>query len=137
MEIEELNELFNQLARYFISRWLVEEEEEINPKQFILLRILYEKERSTVSDLAGELRLSTSATTIALNRLVKNGCINRIRDENDRRVVWVELSEKIIPVIKRLLGKRRELFTRLLDNLTDEELRQFNQVLRKMKQGLE
>lgn len=135
-QMEELDQLFNEVARFFISQWLVEEEEVISPKQFILLRVLYDKGRSTVSDLAGEIRLSASATTIALNRLVKSGYINRIRDEQDRRVVWVALSEKAVPLMEQLIEKRRELFAKLLQNLTDDELEQFSRVLGKLKRGI-
>jgi DNA-binding MarR family transcriptional regulator len=135
-QIEELDQVFTEVTRFFIYQWLVNEEEVINPKQFILLRTLYEKERSTVSELAAELKLSTSATTIALNRLVKCGFVNRLRDEQDRRVVWVAPSEKAIPIIERLIERRRALFTELLQHLTDEELEQFSRVLDKMKKGL-
>lgn len=83
VQIEELDQAFIEMARYFISHWLLDEDEVISPKQFILLRVLYDKQRSTVSDLATVLRQSNSATTIALNRLVKAGYVNRIRDEQD------------------------------------------------------
>ncbi|MEJ8544421.1 MarR family winged helix-turn-helix transcriptional regulator [Brevibacillus borstelensis] len=137
VQIEELDQAFIDMARYFISHWLLDEEEVISPKQFILLRVLYDKERSTVSDLATVLKQSNSATTIALNRLVKAGYVNRIRDEQDRRVVWVTVSDKAIPLIERLLCKRRNLMTGLLKSLSDEELEQFATFLRKMKQSLE
>ncbi|CAM5787737.1 MarR family transcriptional regulator [Brevibacillus borstelensis] len=137
VQIEELDQAFIEMARYFISHWLLDEDEVISPKQFILLRVLYDKQRSTVSDLATVLRQSNSATTIALNRLVKAGYVNRIRDEQDRRVVWVTVSDKAIPLIERLLCKRRNLMKGLLKSLSDEELEQFATYLRKMKQGLE
>jgi DNA-binding MarR family transcriptional regulator len=135
-KIEELDQVFIEMARFFISRWLLEEEV-VSPKQFILLRVLYEKERSTVSDLASLLKQSNSATTIALNRLVKAGYVNRVRDEQDRRVVWVTLSDKAVPLMERLLSRRRELLTKLMENLTDSELEQFTFYLRKVKQGLQ
>jgi DNA-binding MarR family transcriptional regulator len=134
-KIEELDQVFVELARFFISHWLLEEEV-VSPKQFILLRVLYDRERSTVSDLAALLKQSNSATTIALNRLVKAGYVNRVRDEQDRRVVWVTLSDKAVPLMERLLSRRRELLTKLMENLTDSELEQFTFYLRKVKQGL-
>lgn len=134
-KIEELDRVFVEMARYFISQWL-EEEEQISPKQFILLRVLHQRGRSTVSELANLLKQSNSATTIALNRLVKAGFIDRIRDEQDRRVVWVTLSEKAVPLIESLLSRRRVLLSKLLENLSDEELVQFTHFLVKMKQCL-
>jgi DNA-binding MarR family transcriptional regulator len=135
-KIEELDQVFVELARFFISHWLLEEEV-VSPKQFILLRVLYDRERSTVSDLAALLKQSNSATTIALNRLVKAGYVNRVRDEQDRRVVWVTLSDKAVPLMERLLSRRRELIAKLMENLTDSELEQFTLYLRKVKQGLQ
>lgn len=133
--IEELDRVFVEMARYFLSQWL-EEEEQISPKQFILLRVLHQRGRSTVSELASILKQSNSATTIALNRLVKAGYVDRIRDEQDRRVVWVALSDKAIPLMEKLLARRRVLLGKLLENLSDEEIKQFTHFLVKMKQCL-
>lgn len=132
-QIEQIYKVFHDLSRYFVSQWMLEEDESISPKQFILLRTLHEKGRSTVSELAAELGLSTSATTIALNRLVTRGLVDRIRCEDDRRVVWVELSAKCIPKIEQLKAKRREVFTLFLQSLSDEELDQFKHCLVKIK----
>ncbi|RNB88017.1 MarR family transcriptional regulator [Brevibacillus nitrificans] len=133
--IEELDRVFVEMARYFLSQWL-EEEEQISPKQFILLRVLHQRGRSTVSELASILKQSNSATTIALNRLVKAGYVDRIRDEQDRRVVWVALSDRAIPLMEKLLARRRVLLGKLLENLSDEEIKQFTHFLVKMKQCL-
>ncbi|WP_289136596.1 MarR family winged helix-turn-helix transcriptional regulator [uncultured Brevibacillus sp.] len=132
-KIEELDRVFVEMARFFISHWL-EEEEQISPKQFILLRVLHQKGRSTVSELATILKQSNSATTIALNRLVKAGYVDRVRDEEDRRVVWVNLSQKGLPLLEDLLCQRRALIGKLMENLSDDELEQFTHFLRKMKQ---
>ncbi|MED1949063.1 MarR family transcriptional regulator [Brevibacillus centrosporus] len=133
--IEELDRVFVEMARYFLSQWL-EEEEQISPKQFILLRVLHQRGRSTVSELASILKQSNSATTIALNRLVKASYVDRIRDEQDRRVVWVALSDTAIPLMEKLLARRRVLLGKLLENLSDEEIKQFTHFLVKMKQCL-
>ncbi|GED28919.1 hypothetical protein BCE02nite_00600 [Brevibacillus centrosporus] len=133
--IEELDRVFVEMARYFLSQWL-EEEEQISPKQFILLRVLHQRGRSTVSELASILKQSNSATTIALNRLVKAGYVDRIRDEQDRRVVWVALSDTAMPLMEKLLARRRVLLGKLLENLSDEEIKQFTHFLVKMKQCL-
>lgn len=133
-KIEELDRVFVEIARFFINHWL--EEDSISPKQFILLRVLHQKGRSTVSELATILKLSNSATTIALNRLVKAGFIDRVRDEQDRRVVWVTLSQQAVPTLEGLLCQRRALVGKLLENLDNDEIDQFTHFLRKMKQCL-
>lgn len=134
-KLEELDRVFVEMSRFFISHWL-EEEVEISPKQFILLRVLHEVKRSTVSELASILKQSNSATTIALNRLVKANYIERVRDEQDRRIVWVTLSEKAVPLIEGLLERRRLLMADLTEHLTDDELDQFTRFLWKMKKSM-
>ncbi|WP_400163368.1 MarR family winged helix-turn-helix transcriptional regulator [Brevibacillus sp. TJ4] len=133
-KLEELDRVFVEVSRFFISQWL-NEDEQISPKQFIVLRVLYDVKRSTVSELASILRQSNSATTIALNRLVKANYIERVRDEHDRRIVWVTLSEKAVPLLENLLERRRALMADLTESLTDEELDQFTYFLMKMNRA--
>ncbi|GAA4716217.1 hypothetical protein GCM10023228_23230 [Brevibacillus fulvus] len=132
-QIEDVSKHFFKISQYFLRQWLEEENERLSAKQFILLRALFELKRCTVSELAAEINLSASATTIALNKLVKSGYVHRVRCENDRRVVWVEVAPEIIPYINQLIDRRRQIMEQLLESLTDEELAQFKMCLQKMK----
>ncbi|WP_139489985.1 MarR family winged helix-turn-helix transcriptional regulator [Brevibacillus dissolubilis] len=125
-----------ELGRYFVNQWL-SQESELTSKQLILLRTLYENGRCTVTDLANALRLSSSATTIALNKMVKSGYINRIRDENDRRVVWVELSEAGLEGVQSAIEKRRIVLQKAMRSLTSEQIQVMVQTLRQMNSNLE
>lgn len=132
-QIDQLEQSAQKLVRYFNRI----HQEDLSRQQFLLLKTLYRKERSTVSDLADVLCISTSATTIALNRLVKNGYITRTRDEEDRRVVWVELTEGAILMMQNLTMKRNELLSMLLSQLEPEETQTFLHLLRKMVANIE
>jgi DNA-binding MarR family transcriptional regulator len=105
-------------------------------QQMLLLITLMRKKKTTVGDLAEELGLSTSAMTIAINRLVKSGHISRTRDESDRRVVWVELSDSAKQSISRLKEIRDQFLIRMLDELSPDEQDQFIGLLRKMTKAL-
>jgi DNA-binding MarR family transcriptional regulator len=133
-EIEALDQLaFNMIRQ--VSKFLPQVE--LSKQQMVLLLTLYKKKRCTVSDLANELGLSASATTIAINRLVKSGYLIRTRDDVDRRVVWVELSGKAIQLAAEFLEKRRELLKQMLDFLTTEEIVQLNKIIQKVLAHLE
>jgi DNA-binding MarR family transcriptional regulator len=69
--------------------------------------------------------------------LVKNGYITRTRDEDDRRVVWVELTEDAILMMQNLTLKRNELLSLLLSQLKPEETQTFLHLLRKMVANIE
>jgi DNA-binding MarR family transcriptional regulator len=49
--------------------------------------------RPTMSDLGGELHLSSAAVTALVDRLEVGGLARRVRDDHDRRRVRVELTE--------------------------------------------
>ncbi|MGN1350885.1 MAG: MarR family winged helix-turn-helix transcriptional regulator [Anaerovoracaceae bacterium] len=48
----------------------------------------------TMTTIAGELRINVSTLSIAINKLEKKGCVKRIRNEEDRRVVRISLTAK-------------------------------------------
>lgn len=104
----------------------------VSKQQFLLLATLSGNSRMTVSELAEELSLSPSATTIAINRLVRDGRIIRTRDDTDRRVVWVELSELGRDTVIELRQRRKMILQAMLANLSHDETEQFVTTFRKM-----
>ncbi len=50
--------------------------------------------KPTMTLIAKELRITSGTLTTTVNNLIKKGYLSRIRSEEDRRVVFVELSEK-------------------------------------------
>lgn len=48
----------------------------------------------TMSTIAGQLRINVSTLSIAINKLEKKGCVKRIRNEEDRRVVRISLTAR-------------------------------------------
>ncbi|MCS7462657.1 MarR family transcriptional regulator [Paenibacillus doosanensis] len=104
----------------------------VSKQQFLLLHTLLHQGRMSVSELADELCLSASATTIAINRLVRDGHIARSRDVTDRRVVWIELSDAGRTMIRELRERRKSILQKMLADLPSDETRQFMSTLRKM-----
>ncbi|WCK52669.1 MarR family transcriptional regulator [Aneurinibacillus sp. Ricciae_BoGa-3] len=129
-QIIELDKSSAKISRY-INRFL-SCEEELNPQQFFLLRSLHDKGHCTVSELAKDILLSPSATTISVNKLVKKGLINRIRDEKDRRLVWIDLSNKGVQLLESVIKARNAMLQQLLSNLDNEDIEQLIHITRKM-----
>ncbi|MCR8633640.1 MarR family winged helix-turn-helix transcriptional regulator [Paenibacillus radicis (ex Xue et al. 2023)] len=131
--LAQIDELFRRVAKF---KDQFTEQHSFSRQQMLLLITLLCKKRTTVGELAEELGLSTSATTIAINRLVISGHIDRTRDETDRRVVWVELTEPATETIMRLKETRDQILIGMLQKLTAEEQEQFIGLLRKMTTDL-
>ncbi|WML41433.1 MarR family transcriptional regulator [Neobacillus sp. OS1-2] len=60
--------------------------------QHYILRYINQKEECTSSELAEVFHVKKSAITAMIERLWKKGFIQRTRDENDRRVVYLTLT---------------------------------------------
>lgn len=104
----------------------------ISKQQFMLMYTLNHNLRMTISELAEQLFLSPSATTIAVNRLVRDGHILRSRDETDRRVVWVELTEQGKEIVTQLRNRRKNMLRNMFSNISEDEAEQFLAITRKM-----
>ncbi|HIV93415.1 MAG TPA: MarR family transcriptional regulator [Candidatus Eisenbergiella stercoravium] len=91
-------------------------------------------EPKNMTTVAKILSVTTGTLTISMNSLVKKGYVQRVRSEEDRRVVLVSLTEKgkrafahhkrfhdemIRQVLKGLDGEEQEVLRRALLNLMD------------------
>ena len=75
--------------------------------------------------LSERMDVSQASATGIVDRMEQRGLVSRQRDEEDRRVTRVHLTERGRQVIERLGAERRDRLSKLLDQLTDEELQAF------------
>jgi DNA-binding MarR family transcriptional regulator len=78
-----------------------------------------------MTQLAEALDVSQASATGIVDRMEQRGLVSRQRDDEDRRVTRVHLTERGRQVIERLGAERRDRLSKLLDQLTDEELQAF------------
>ena len=62
--------------------------------QLTVLELLTVRDRMKPSDFIEFLATTPAAITTLLDRMERAGLLSRSRDEKDRRIVWVEVSEK-------------------------------------------
>src|SRR6188474_2944501 len=79
----------------------------------------------TMSQLAEALDVSQASATGIVDRMEQRGLIARQGDPDDRRVTRVDLTDRGRQAIERLGAQRRDKLSRLLDDLTDDELQAF------------
>jgi len=71
--------------------------------------------------VAKELGVTTGTLTIAVNSLVKKGLADRVRSEEDRRVVLVSLSQKGVEIFKQHQQFHEKMINGVVEQLTEEE----------------
>ncbi len=75
--------------------------------------------------LADVLDVSVASATGIVDRMEKRGLVERMRSEEDRRVVLVRATDAGLGVFDEMARRRREGLTGLLDALSEDEMRGF------------
>ncbi|MCZ1266584.1 MULTISPECIES: MarR family transcriptional regulator [Paenibacillus] len=105
----------------------------LNPTKSHILGMILREERCMAVDVARQLSLSSGATTIVLNQLESEGLIQRVRSEEDRRIVWLSLTEDGKQLARTLINNRGRMTWELLQALTEEEQLQMFGMLKKIE----
>jgi MarR family transcriptional regulator, organic hydroperoxide resistance regulator len=93
----------------------------ITPPQFNALLWLSDEGDMTIGELSQKMFLACSTMTDLIDRMEKNGVVERVRDERDRRVVRIHLLEKGREIIDEVMQARRQYLAEILSHLSDEE----------------
>lgn len=141
MEKEEAAEMLDAmfvLWRDFGRRFRREREPlNITPTQYHALSLIDRRGTATLMEMAGMLQVAGPTATRAIEALAQKELLIKDRDPQDRRMIWLRLSD----AGKRLLQKERDAhiryFQTLADRLPEPEQQQFLQTLRTLAKTLE
>jgi MarR family transcriptional regulator, organic hydroperoxide resistance regulator len=90
--------------------------------QIRLLRILNAHQRCTMQELADQLDVAPPTVTAMVKRLLIQGFVERLRDQQDWRVVWVLPTERGQRAVAMYDQFRRANLQRRLAHLNQQEL---------------
>ena len=109
----------------------------LTASQYNVLRILRgEVQPLPCLEIASRLVQVVPAITGLVDRLEAQQLIHRRRCRQDRRVVYVELTDKARQLLARMDRPVEQLHQALLGHLTDRELGQLNRLLEKARASL-
>ncbi|KLO21895.1 MarR family transcriptional regulator [Marinitoga sp. 1197] len=94
---------------------------EISPAQFDLLQILYFRGEKRVTDLSLALGITKSTTTGLINRLENSGYLKKTKDEKDKRVTTIKITEKGKNVIEEVIKARVVFMDKVLSKIENPE----------------
>lgn len=86
-----------------------------------------------MSAVARTLMVTTGTLTISVNSLVKKGFVDRVRSEEDRRVVLVSLTEKGKKAHEHHRLFHEHMIESIVEQLTEEEKKVLEKALNNMK----
>lgn len=87
------------------------------------LDIIDRKGRISAGQLAIDAGLTTGAVTAVIDRLESAGYARRIRDQLDRRKIWIEITEEVRDINARIFGFYGRIWPSMMQRFTVEELK--------------
>ncbi|TWT95527.1 MarR family winged helix-turn-helix transcriptional regulator [Neorhodopirellula pilleata] len=106
----------------------------LTPSQYNVLRILRGEGKPMPCQEIGERMIQVvPAMTGLLDRLEAQGHIRRERCTEDRRVVYIELTDSAKKLLQRMDAPVSELHKQLIGHLTTAEMKQLSRLLEKAR----
>ena len=137
-DYKELNEI---LVRLFRSIMDVEEKaiitrefQDITNNDMHVIEAIGIGTPKNMSSIAKKLSVTVGTLTIAMNSLVKKGYVERSRGLEDRRVVYISLSERGRKAYGHHARFHREMIESLTSDLSEDEMQTLVKALMKLNQ---
>lgn len=113
--------LFNEIMEIEHRVLITEEFKDISNNDMHIIEAIGKDEPKNMSTVAKALKITVGTLTIAINNLVKKGYVNRIRSEEDRRVVLISLSKKGKKAFEHHANFHKEMVAATLNGLNEQE----------------
>ena len=110
---------------------------ELSYPQILALYALLESGTTTMSELAGWLKISHGVATRTADRLVDKGLAERWRSQKDRRVVHVRLSSKGEEFAERMISNHLDLMDEVFRGVPAGQRTAFLDLLKEIDRKLE
>ena len=130
-----LGRLHHAFMRYYTSARRLMGDFGLSMASFDILvrmRIAGAPYRMTAGGLAQSGFVSSGGITQRVDRLVEAGLVERVRDDADRRYVYVQMTDRGREVVDACVGPPYATAARLLTGMTPEERRMLVELLKKL-----
>lgn len=132
---DELVELFGLIklhSHLWRTEWSKDNPQDISLSQLQTLDTLASEGPKSSSYLSQLIGVTSGGMTVISDKLVRLGLVQRMNDENDRRVVKLEITDKGHEVLRDIQVKRLALMEKMYHQLDPEEFQQLLRIYRKL-----
>ncbi len=138
--VMELIETLEGLKHY--KNWYRGEPLPVRRRAMVLLMFLhYHLEEGSLgiqpSELGDILKLTRPTVTSLVNSLEEHGLVERIADDEDRRVVFVRPTQQGVALVKQTKGEFSKSIGEIMDHLGQEDGKELIRIIRRVRQFLE
>lgn len=131
--IAKIHQITNRIFTQMLKDYGIEE---LNPGQGRILFALWQKDDVPIRELSIKTQLTKSTLTTMLKRLETAGYLTRNSDDDDERITKVKLSQMSKNLQSKYLGVSRKMTEVFYGSLTEKEIDQFEDFLRRILDNL-
>lgn len=113
--ILKLSKLYRAKNEHFLKEF------KLTRPQLLTIGQIYQ-EPKTIGQISEAIQLSYSTVSGIIDRLERDGWIQRVRDKSDRRIIWIQKTEKIDEIANTLTYYREQFFQNVLEGLSGDEM---------------
>ena len=114
--------LFNEIWELEKEAIITEEFKDITNNDMHIIEAIGLSGENTMSSVAKKLKITAGSLTTAVNALVRKAYVKRERSEEDRRVVYIALTEKREKAFYHHEQFHRQMTNAVIEKLDDEEI---------------
>lgn len=135
---ERMNQILPEIMKGFARRQNNEVYKgKITLPQLLILELLRHQGAFKMTDLAKHMKVSTAASTGIVDRLVRQGYVQRSSDRDDRRVIKIQLNAKGAELLKRIVQQRTQLVTKIFGQISENDRGEYLRILMQVKDILD
>ncbi|WP_136607415.1 MarR family winged helix-turn-helix transcriptional regulator [Paenibacillus dokdonensis] len=135
MEEQTIFELIQSMENFtnkLIVQWNKTFNEDLGVSHVLVLGHLKQNGRSRPSDIAKTLGLSPATLSYLSDKLVAKELAVRNVDESDRRIIYLEITDKGVEVLRRATLEGQRLKRVLFEKLTEQDRAQMAAIFKKL-----
>ena len=114
--------LFNEILKLEEEAIITDEFKDITNNDMHIIEAIGLTGENTMSVVARKMGITAGSLTTAVNGLVNKKYVTRLRSEQDRRVVFLKLTEKGIRAYEHQREYHRQMTDAVISRLDDEEI---------------
>ena len=114
--------LFNEIWELEKEAIITEEFKDITNNDMHIIEAIGLSGENTMSSVAKKLKITAGSLTTAVNALVRKAYVKRERSEEDRRVVYIAITEKGEKAFYHHEQFHRQMTNAVIEKLDDEEI---------------
>ncbi|MEI6832002.1 MAG: MarR family transcriptional regulator [Candidatus Omnitrophota bacterium] len=135
---QKMNQIMPEIMKGFIRRQNNEIfKGKITLPQILILEFLSYQGASKMTDLAKYMKVSTAASTGIVERLVRQGYVQRLYDRNDRRIVKIQLNIKGTELLRKIIHQRTQSVIKIFGQISENDRAQYLRILMQVKNILD